>query len=122
MIFPMSAGVVSHREELIKIRKGTALSVCSLVNPGPRTCGLAAIHTNKPLCDITFALFSVLQFCNLSNMCAPVFYQPPSGDRKPGKLLNASKIDIKIYIYYQKSDAEGRVDPVDLALKNRNWF
>jgi hypothetical protein len=39
--------VVSHREELIKIRKGTALSVRSLVNPGPMTCGLAAIQTNK---------------------------------------------------------------------------
>jgi hypothetical protein len=43
----LAAGVVSHREELIKIREGTALSVRSLVNPGPMTCGLAAIQTNK---------------------------------------------------------------------------
>jgi predicted hotdog family 3-hydroxylacyl-ACP dehydratase len=40
-------GVVSHREELIKIREGTALSVRSLVNPGPMTCGLAATQTNQ---------------------------------------------------------------------------
>jgi hypothetical protein len=43
-------GVVSHREELIKIREGTALSVRSFVNPGPMTgpvAGLAAIQTNK---------------------------------------------------------------------------
>jgi hypothetical protein len=31
----LATGVVSHREELIKIREGTALSVRSLVNPGP---------------------------------------------------------------------------------------
>jgi hypothetical protein len=29
----LAAGVVSHREELIKIGEGTALSVRSLVNP-----------------------------------------------------------------------------------------
>jgi hypothetical protein len=40
-------GVVSHREELIKIREGTALSVHSLVNPGPMTCGLAEIQTKQ---------------------------------------------------------------------------
>jgi hypothetical protein len=43
----LATGVVSHREELIKIREGTALSVRSLVNPGPMTCGLAVIQTNK---------------------------------------------------------------------------
>jgi hypothetical protein len=32
---------------LIKILEGTALSVRSLVNPGPMTRGLAAIQTNK---------------------------------------------------------------------------
>jgi hypothetical protein len=43
----LATGVESHREELIKIREGTTLSVRSLVNPGPMTCGLAAIQTNK---------------------------------------------------------------------------
>jgi hypothetical protein len=38
----LDTGVVSHCEELIKIREGTALSVRSLVN-----FGLAAIQTNK---------------------------------------------------------------------------
>jgi hypothetical protein len=42
-----TGGVVSHHEELIKIREGNELSVRSLVNPGPMTCGLAAIQTNK---------------------------------------------------------------------------
>jgi hypothetical protein len=41
--------ITSRREELIKIREGTALSVRSLVNPGPMTCGLAAIQTNKQM-------------------------------------------------------------------------
>jgi hypothetical protein len=36
----LATGVVSHREELIKIREGTALSV-------RMDCGLAAIQTNK---------------------------------------------------------------------------
>jgi hypothetical protein len=39
--------LVPHLEELIKIREGTALSVRSLVNPGPMTCGLAAIQTKQ---------------------------------------------------------------------------
>jgi hypothetical protein len=43
----LATGVVSHRDESIKIREGTALSVRSLVNPGHMTCGLAAIQTNK---------------------------------------------------------------------------
>jgi hypothetical protein len=43
----LATSVVSHREELIKIREGTALSVRSLVNPGPMTCGLAAIQTKQ---------------------------------------------------------------------------
>jgi hypothetical protein len=46
----LASGVVSHREELIKIREGTALSVRSLVNPGPgpMTCGLwLGRDTNK---------------------------------------------------------------------------
>jgi hypothetical protein len=38
----LATGVVSHREELIKIREGTALSVRSLVN-----FGVAAMQTNK---------------------------------------------------------------------------
>jgi hypothetical protein len=36
----LATGVVSHREELIKIRESTALIVRSLVNPGPIFFGL----------------------------------------------------------------------------------
>jgi hypothetical protein len=46
----LATGVVSHREELIKIREGTALSVRSFVNRPwsyDLWLGRAAIQTNK---------------------------------------------------------------------------
>jgi hypothetical protein len=49
----LATGVLSHREELIKIREGTALSVRSLVNPGPMTGPVAWPRYNQTNKQIT---------------------------------------------------------------------